>query len=174
MEKWTVDVNHSEVQFKVKHLALSNVTGTFRVFKGEVEAEGDDFNNAKINFEIDAASVDTKVGERDNFLKSPHFLDIAQFPQILFNGTMNKKADGYEIEGEVNLHGIKKNLTLAVEFNGIGKGKQGDTRAGFEVNGKINRKDFGLIMDVLTEAGSLLMGEEIKLHFDVELIKLAS
>lgn len=169
--KWKIDPNHSEVQFKVKHLMISNVSGTFKVFNGDVESENDDFNNAKITFEIDTNSIDTNQAERDTHLKSPLFLDTEKFPKILFDGSLQKKSDHYELNGALTLCAVTKNIKMEVEFTGTGKGRFGETRAGFEVNGKINRKDFGLNFKLLTDTGSVVVGEEIKLHFDVQLLK---
>ncbi len=169
--QWTIDPNHSEVQFKVKHLMISNVSGTFNTFTGNVQSESEDFHQAKVNFVIDANSVDTNLTERDNHLKSPLFLDTAKFPDILFHGLLYKKDSRYELKGELTLCAVTQSVTLNVDFTGTGEGRFGDTRAGFEVNGKINRKDFGIHFSLLTEAGSMVVGEEIKLHFDIQLIK---
>jgi len=169
--KWKIDPNHSEVQFKVKHLMISNVSGTFKLFNGDVESASGDFNDAKISFEIDAASIDTNHEERDGHLKSPLFFDTEKFPKIVFSGALKKKNSNYELEGDLSLCAVKKSIKMEVEYTGTGLGRFGDTRAGFEVNGKINRKDFGLNFNLLTEAGSLVVGEEIKLHFDIQLIK---
>ena len=169
--KWKIDPNHSEVQFKVKHLMVSNISGTFKLFNGEVQSESEDFNNAEISFEIETNSIYTNQEERDTHLKSPLFLDTNKFPKIIFNGSLKKKDSNYELEGELTLCAVKKVVRMEAEFTGIGKGRFGDIRAGFEVNGTINRKDFGLNFNLLTEAGSLVVGEEIKLHFDIQLIK---
>ena len=168
---WKIDPAHSEVQFKVKHLMISTVSGTFKLFNGETQSENEDFHRTKVNFEIDASSIDTNHEERDGYLISPLFLNAEKFPNILFEGSLNKKGDDYELDGELTLCGVKKSIRMATELTGTGKGRFGDTRAGFEVNGKINRKDFGLNFSLLTEAGSMVVGEEIKLHFDIQLIK---
>ncbi|PBQ30905.1 hypothetical protein CNR22_03645 [Sphingobacteriaceae bacterium] len=169
--KWVIDLNHSEVQFKVKHLMISNVSGTFKLFNGEVQSEIEDFNNAKVSFEIDTNSIDTNQTERDTHLKSTLFLDTEKFPKIIFDGSLQKKDADYELIGDLTICAVKKRIKMEVEHTGIGKGRFNDTRAGFEVNGKINRKDFGLNFALLTEAGSMVVGEEIKLHFDIQLIK---
>ena len=171
--KWKIDLNHSEVQFKVKHLMISNVSGTFKLFNGDVESEGDDFNNAKIAFEIDAASIDTNQPERDGHLKSPLFLDTEKFPEISFEGLLHKKNSHYELTGDLTLCAVKKSVIMEVDYTGTGQGRFGDIRAGFEVSGKINRKDFGLNFSLLTDTGSVVVGEEIKLHFDIQLLKQA-
>ena len=171
--KWTIDLNHSEVQFKVKHLAISNVPGTFKLFSGDVQVENENFNNALIHFEIDSNSVDTNNAERDNHLKSPVFFDTENFPKILFDGNLKEIDGDYILEGDLTILKTTRNVKLEAQFSGIGSGRFGDTRAGFEMNGKINRRDFGLNFGLLTEAGSLVVGEDVKLHFDIQLIKQA-
>jgi len=171
--KWTVDKIHSLVQFKVKHLSISTVTGTFRLFQGEVLAQGDQFDKANIQFRIDSNSIDTNHPERDGHLKSPEFLNTEKFPTINFDGILHQSNENYKLVGELIIRGVSKTVTLDAELTGMGKGRFGDTRAGFEVTGKINRKDFGLTWSLLTEAGGLVVGEEVKLHFDIQLIKEA-
>jgi polyisoprenoid-binding protein YceI len=174
IQKWKIDPNHSEVQFKVKHLMISNVSGTFKIFHGDVDSDSEDFSNAEIHFEIDTNSIDTNLPERDSHLKSPLFLNAEKFPKILFNGILQKNEDGYELVGELTICATTRKVTLNVEFTGIGKGRFGDNRAGFELNGRINRKDFGLDWTLLTETGSLVVGEEIKLHCDMQLVAQAN
>ena len=170
---WVVDPDHSKVQFKVKHLAIANVAGTFKMFKGEVETDNDDFNNASIAFEIDAASINTDQVQRDGHLRSELFFDTEKFPKIIFAGNLHKKSDGYEVEGDLTIRDVTKAVNLTAELNGLGKDIGfGNTRAGFEASGKINRKDFGITFNMITEAGGLNIGEEVKLDFDIELIKL--
>jgi polyisoprenoid-binding protein YceI len=169
--KWTVDKIHSVAQFKVKHLAISTVIGIFKTFHGELVEQDDTFNGAEVNFTIDANSIDTNHLDRDRDLKSNTFLDTEKFPHIIFNGVLNLVEGDYKLEGDLTIKDITKPIVLDVELGGIGKGRFGDTRAGFEVNGKINRKDFGITLNLLTEAGGLVVGEEVKLHFDIQLIK---
>jgi polyisoprenoid-binding protein YceI len=171
--KWAIDPKHSEVQFKVKHLAIANVSGTFKIFKGDVQTTNDDFEDAEINFEIDVNSIDTNLEERDGHLKSPLFFDAQKFPKITFTGLLKKENDRYALEGDLTIRDAKNKVKLDVEHTGTGKGRLGDTRAGFEVTGNINRKDFGLTWSMLTEAGNLIVGEEVKLHFDIELVSQA-
>ena len=168
---WAIDPNHSEIQFKVKHLMISNVSGTFKKFSGTVNTQNDDFADAQINFEIDTNSVDTNQSERDTHLKSPLFLNTEQFPKITFQGHLQKTNNGHQLVGNLTLCAVTKNVTMPVEFNGIGKGRFNDTRAGFELNGTINRKDFGLTFSLLTDTGSIVVGEEIKLHVDMQLLQ---
>jgi polyisoprenoid-binding protein YceI len=173
MAKWTIDTGHSEVQFKVKHLAISNIAGTFKMFSGNVKSGNEDFNNAEVECIIDADSLDTNNVQRDKDLKSDVFLDTQRFPTITFVGTLKKNAGDYVLTGDLTIRGIVKKVALPTEFTGIGIGRFNDERAGFEVDGKINRKDFGLTWNMLTETGGLIVGEDIKLHFDIELTKQA-
>jgi polyisoprenoid-binding protein YceI len=170
---WAIDAGHSEVQFKVKHLAISNVSGTFKIFKGEVETSGDDFSNARVNFEMDVNSLYTNHDERDNHLRSPLFFDAQQFPKITFQGQLKKEGSNYALHGDLTIRDTQRPVKMEVEFTGTGKGRFGETRAGFEISGKINRKDFGLNFNMLTDAGNMIVGEEVKLHFDIELIAQA-
>lgn len=168
---WKIDTGHSAVQFKVKHLAIANVSGTFKLFKGEVVSENDDFDGAKVNCVIDVNSLDTNNEQRDKDLKSEGFFDVQKFPALIFDGKLKKNDDNYQLEGELTIREIINSIVMEVDFTGTGKGRFNDTRAGFEVTGKINRKSFGLSWNILTEAGGFVIGEEIKLHFDIELIK---
>ena len=169
--KWNIDPRHSEVQFKVKHLAISNVSGTFKIFKGDVISNCDDFNNAQINLAIDANSIDTNNPDRDNHLKSPDFFNTSTFPELLFTGQLQKENEAYALTGDLTIVGVTKSVKLAAELTGTGTGRFGDTRTGFEITGKINRKDFGLTWNILADGGGLVVGDEIKLHFDIQVIK---
>jgi len=171
--KWEVDPDHSKVQFKVKHLAIANVAGTFKIFSGKVESDKEDFDGAAIAFEIDANSINTDQVQRDGHLKSNLFFDTEKFPKITFTGALHKQDDAYELGGDLTIRDITKQVKLQAAFNGLGKDIGfGNIRAGFEAGGKINRKDFGITFNMITEAGGLNIGEEVKLDFDIELIKL--
>lgn len=171
--KWGIDTTHSEVQFKVKHLVISTVTGTFKKFSGEVTSEGEDFNNASASFSIDVNSIDTNQADRDGHLKSEDFFAAAQYPSITFsNGTLKKvSGDIYKLIGDITIRSTTKRVELDVEFGGIVKDPWGNIKAGFELNGKINRKDFGLSWNALTEAGGMVVADEVKLHLNIELAK---
>ncbi len=168
---WKVDAGHSIVQFKVKHLAIANVSGTFDRFEGTVQSQNDNFEGAQVQVEMEADSLNTNNIERDKHLKSDIFFDAVHFPKISFNGQIDKEDNRYMLNGELTIRGTSKKIKLAVAFNGIGKGRFGDIRAGFELSGQINRKDFGLTWNMATEAGGLVVGEDIKLHMDIELVK---
>jgi polyisoprenoid-binding protein YceI len=168
---WTIDPGHSEVQFKIKHLAITNVTGKFKVFQGSLMASNDDFDQAVVQAVIDAGSIDTNNPQRDVHLRSQDFLAVEQFPAMPFEGRLQKVADGYVLDGELGIREARRPVRLSAEFSGMATGRFGDTRAGFEITGRINRKDFGLTWNILAEGGGLVLGEEINLHFDIQLIR---
>jgi polyisoprenoid-binding protein YceI len=173
--KWSIDPVHSEVQFKVKHLVISTVTGSFKNFEGTVETEGDDFTDAKIEFSIDINSVDTGQAQRDGHLKSADFFDAEKYPHIKFKSTsVTKESDeNYKLTGDLTIKDVTKSVTLEVEHGGIATDFYGNTKAGFEIEGKINRKEFGLTWDGVTEAGSIVVSEDIKLFINIQLTKQA-
>jgi polyisoprenoid-binding protein YceI len=175
LTKWSIDPLHSEVQFKVKHLVISTVSGFFKSFEGTVETDNEDFEHSKINFSIDINSVDTNQTQRDEHLKSAEFFDAAKYPHITFSSTSFKKTgdDEYDLKGDLTIKGITKPVTLNVEYGGLAADFYGNSKAGFEVTGKINRKDFGLTWDGVTEAGSIVVGEDIKLTINAQLAKQA-
>jgi len=171
--KWVIDPMHSEVQFKVKHLVISTVTGFFKSFEGSLETVDDSFEDAEIEFSLDIDSIDTNQGQRDGHLKSPDFFDAAQFPHITFKSTSFKGLgdDEYELKGDLTVKGITKPVTLEAEYGGSTDDFYGNTKAGFEVTGKINRKEFGLTWDGVTDAGSIVLGEDVKLLINVQFAK---
>jgi polyisoprenoid-binding protein YceI len=172
--KWVIDPMHSEVQFKVKHLVISTVTGFFKSFEGELDTTNDNFEDAEISFSLDIDSIDTNQSQRDGHLKSPEFFDAEQFPKITFKSTSFKKTedDEYELKGDLTAKGITKPVTLEAEFGGSTDDFYGNTKAGFEVTGKINRKEFGLTWDGVTEAGSIVLGEDIKILINLQFAKV--
>ena len=144
LTKWVLDPMHSEVQFKVKHLVISTVTGKFKSFEGELETENDDFVDANISFSLDVDSIDTTQEQRDGHLKSAEFFDAENFPKISFKSTsFTKDGDDYTLVGDLTIKDITKSVTLDVEHGGSAADFYGNTKAGFEITGKINRKDFG-------------------------------
>lgn len=173
MTTWTIDPMHSEIGFKVKHLVISTVSGKFKAFEGSIEAEGDDFNNAKISFSADIDSIDTGVTDRDVHLKSPDFFDAANHPKLNFKSTdfTRKEGSDYVLQGNITIKGVTKPITLNVEYGGTGPNAYGQTVAGFELKGKINRKDFGLNWSAVTEAGGIVVSDDVKLVMNVEVVK---
>ncbi len=168
---WKIDPGHSAVQFKVKHLAIANIAGAFSAFTGIVQTDRDDFAEAQVHLEIEAASLGTNNEKRDDHLKSDVFFDVQQFPTLTFDGSLHRTIDNYALTGLLTLRGVTRQMTLQAAFTGTGKGRWGDTRAGFEVRGRLNRTDFGLTWNMPTEVGGLLIGEDIQLQMDIELIK---
>ncbi len=175
MATYKIDVDHSDIMFKVKHLMISTATGYFKKFDATVETEGDEFTNAKVYFEADIDSIDTKNADRDNHLKSDDFFNAAQFPKMTFKSTsIEKDGEGeYILKGDLTIRDITKPITLEVDYNGSAKDPYGNDRAGFEVTGKINRKEFGLKWSAVTEAGGLVVDDIVKLQMNVEFIKQA-
>jgi polyisoprenoid-binding protein YceI len=175
MAKWTIDTAHSEVTFKVRHLVISNVSGKFTSFEGTVEADKDDFSDAKISFSADIESITTGNEQRDGHLKSPDFFDAANHPKLSFTSTTVSKVKGsdYLVKGNLTIKGVTKPVELEVEFGGVQKDFYGRTIAGFEVNGKINRQDYGLTWSAVTETGGIVVADDVKLHINTELVKEA-
>lgn len=172
--KWVLDPTHSEVNFKVKHLVISTVSGHFRSFDGTVESTDDsDFGSAKVAFSIDAASIDTNQEQRDDHLRSADFFDVENFPSISFvsNSIKSVGDDEFVIEGDLTVKDVTKKVELNAEHGGNVTDAYGNYKAGFEVTGKINRKDFGLVWNAVTEAGSVVVGDRINLQASLQFIK---
>lgn len=169
---WAFDPAHSELQFKVKHLLISTVTGNFKEFSGSVTA-GDNFDNAQISFETSIDSLSTHNEQRDEHLKSADFFEASKYPKLSFasTGFTRKDDDTYELKGDLTIKGITKPVTLAVDYNGTAQDPYGNTKAGFELNGKINRKDFGLTWNALTETGGMVVSDEVRLLGNIQLLK---
>ncbi len=170
-KKWVIDPLHSEVQFKVKHLVISTVTGSFNTFNGEAVTGEEGFENASVSFNIDVNSIDTNQEARDNHLRSADFFDAPNHPEISFKSTSFTKVKGnqYKLAGDLTMKGISRPVEVDVEYGGTEKDAWGNTKAGFEVTGKINRKEFGLTYNALTETGGLALGEDIKLIANIQL-----
>ena len=172
--KWGLDVVHSEIAFKVKHLMITNVKGTFKEFDASIYTTGEDFMTSEIDFWLNPASIDTGAADRDAHLRSADFFDVENHKQITFIGNTYEKVDNdgsYTLYGDLTIKGITKQIKLDVEFGGVMKDPWGNEKAGFTINGKINRKDWGLNWNAALEAGGVLVGDEIKISCDVELIK---
>ena len=175
MAIWTLDTMHTSVTFKVRHLVISSVTGHFKTFDATVESGKDDFTDARIQFSADINSIDTGVEQRDNHLKSPDFFDAANHPKLNFVSTgIEKKGDGdYKVKGDLTIRGVSKPVVLDAEFGGIQNDMYGRTVAGFELTGKIDRQEYGLTWSAVTEAGSIVAGNDVKIIIAAELIKQA-
>jgi polyisoprenoid-binding protein YceI len=171
--KWNLDAAHSEISFKVKHMMISNVSGSFKTFNVDVTTEENDFTTAKIEFTADINSITTGNADRDNHLKSNDFFNAETYPQLKFTSQKfeRKDDDNYELTGLLTIRETAKTVKLNVEFGGIAKDPWGNEKAGFTITGKINRTDFGLNWNAALETGGLLVGEEVKLVAEVELVK---
>lgn len=172
---WVIDPMHSEVQFKVKHLMVSTVSGQFSQFEGQLLMAADDFEDAKITFSADIDSISTGNEQRDGHLKSGEFFDAEQFPKLTFESTgMTKTGDDvYDLTGNLTLHGVTKPVTLKAEYGGQMGDFYGNTKAGFEVTGVIKRKEFGLTWDGVTEAGGVVVSDDVKLTMNIQVAKQA-
>lgn len=167
---WAFDPAHSEIQFKVKHMMIATVTGKFDRFNVEVSADDDDFTNADILFSAETDSVNTGNEQRDGHLRSADFFDAENHPTLSFKATAYSPSTG-ELHGDLTIRGNTKPVTLEAEFGGIGKDPWGNTKAGFTLSGKINRKDWGLNWNAALEAGGLLVSEEVRLLGEIQLAK---
>lgn len=171
--KWSIDSAHSEIAFKVKHLMITTVTGYFKTFDLQVETEDENFETSKkIEFTADIDSITTNNEQRDAHLKSADFFNSEENKHIKFTG--NKyESDGDEIKlyGDLTIHGITRPVTADVEYGGIVVDPYGQTKAGFTVTAKISRKEFGLNWNAVTEAGGIVVGDDVKIHAEIQLIK---
>ncbi|MGV0964611.1 YceI family protein [Empedobacter sp. UBA7248] len=164
--KWNLDPSHSEVQFKVKHMVISTVTGNFDHFNAGVEANSDDFSDAKFEFDAKIESINTKNSDRDGHLKSADFFAAEQFPEMKFESTSG--IQNGKINGTLEIRGEKQPITLNADFGGVITDPWGLQRAGFEFSGEINRKDYGLGWSQVTEAGGLVVSDKVKLLVNLE------
>lgn len=173
--KWVMDPTHSEMLFKVKHLMITNVKGEFRKFDVEATTQGEDFSTAQISVNIDAASVFTNNDDRDNHLRSADFFEAEKYRELTFASTSMKKTgdDEYKLSGLLTIRGVSKPVELDVEFGGINKDPWGNLKAGFSLNGKISRKDWGLNWNAALETGGVLVSDEVKLSAEIQMVKQA-
>ena len=167
---------HSEVQFKIKHLVISTVTGSFSTFAGSMESAGDDsFANATVEFSLDVDSISTNQKQRDAHLRGEEFFDSAKFPHIKFESTsfVNTGGNDYQVTGNLTMKDVTKPVTLEAEYGGSAVDFYGNHKAGFELTNEINRKEFGLTWGAVTEAGSIVLGDGVKLITNVQFAKQA-
>jgi polyisoprenoid-binding protein YceI len=165
--QWAIDPTHSEVSFKVKHLVISTVTGNFKSFEGGAESTSDDFQGAEISFDAHISSIDTNQSDRDNHLKSADFFDAEKYPKMSFNGVL----EGDKLVGELTIKDVTKTVELSADFGGIVQDPYGQTKAGFELEGKISRKEFGLTWNAMTEAGSVVVSDHVRIIANIQVVK---
>lgn len=170
---WKLDTTHSEVAFKVKHMMFTNVSGRFNTFNLELKVLEDKFETASVHFSADVNSINTNNIDRDNHLKSKDFFDAEQFSSITFDSSSIEKVNesNYIISGNLNIKGISKNISLNATYSGLMKDPWGNSKVGFFIEGKINRTDFGLTWNSILESGGVLVGEEIDLNIELQLLK---
>ncbi len=170
--QWILDPTHSEVQFKVKHLMITNVTGSFDVINASVESEDESFKSAKVSFTADLATINTNNRDRDTHLRSADFFDVANNPELTFSSDSFDASSG-KISGDLTISGITKPVTLQVEFEGLTKDPWGNQKAGFSISGKINRTDWNLNWNAALETGGVLVSEEVKVAAELQFVKQA-
>lgn len=172
--KWTLDPAHSEVTFKVKHMMITNVTGLLTEYSIDATSDSDDFVNAEINFSGKLASINTGNEQRDAHLRSADFFDVEKNNDVVFKSTkIEKSGSDLKLHGNLTIKGITKPIALDVEFGGINKDPWGNTKAGFTVTGKLNRKDFGLNWNAALETGGVLVSDDVKIASEIQLVKAA-
>ena len=176
MTTWIVDPIHSEIQFKAKHMVISTVTGSFLEFSGKMEVpfgQQNNFENSEVSFEIQVNSLDTGVEQRDEHLRSADFFDVEDYPKITFKSTSFKKDDHdtYIIEGNLTMKATTKPVSLQVEYGGTAVDMYGQTKAGFELRGKVNRQEYGLVWSATTEEGAVVVSDEIRLVAELQFTK---
>ena len=171
--KWVVDPTHSEIGFKVKHMMFTNISGKFTKFDASIETDDTDFENAKVEFTGAVDSISTGNADRDTHLVSADFFDAAQFPEIKFKVTSFTKIkdDQYDLRGDLTMHGVTKSVKIPAEYSGLMKDPWGNTKIAFSLDGKINRKDWGLNWNSALEAGGVLVSDEVRLAIEMQFIK---
>lgn len=170
--KWVIDPMHSELQFKVKHLMITTVTGHFKNFDANAVTNGDDISTADISFSADISSISTNNEQRDGHLKSADFFDAEQYPQMTFaNGKLEGSGDEFVLKGDLTIKDVTKPVALEVEYGGMAVDGYGQTKAGFTLSGKIKRKEFGLTWDSVTEAGKVVVSDDVRINAEIQLTK---
>ncbi len=168
-KQWTLDAAHSELRFKVKHMMISNVTGNISGLSAQLDTTPD-FDQGSISLSAESQTLHTGSPKRDEHLKSPEFFDAAQFPTLTFEGKNFKISDG-KVQGTLTMKGVTKPVALQVEFNGQNKDPWGNEKAGFSIQGKINRKDWGLSWNAALETGGVMVSEEVKIEAELQFVK---
>ncbi|MFO7168691.1 MAG: YceI family protein [Chloroflexota bacterium] len=172
---WQIDASHSQINFVVRHMMISKVRGSFERFEGTVEADENNPTAATVDVKIDAASINTKDAKRDEHLRSADFLDVANHPHITFKSTRLEQLDEThgKLHGDLTIRGVTRPVVLDVEYQGQARSPWGTVSAGFSATTKINRKDWGLTWNVALETGGVLVGDEVTVEIELELVKQA-
>lgn len=170
---WTVDKSHSKVGFSVSHLVITDVDGFFKDYEAQISSNGDDFSTANVELKVNTSSIFTDNEKRDDHLRSDDFFNSEKYPQMIFKGKSMKKVGDkkYKLIGDFTIRDVTKQVELDVKFNGIVKDPWGNTKAGFKITGEIDRFDYNLKWDKAIEAGSLVVGKDVELVIDLQLVK---
>ena len=173
---WNIDTTHSSVTFSIRHLVIAKVRGHFKTFGGALQLDEADLGKSSVSVEIDAASIDTHEAKRDEHLRSADFFDVAQFPKLSF---VSKKLElegkqVVRVVGDLTIHGVTKEVTLAVEDLGRAKDPWDNQRAAFAASTSINRKDFGLTWNQVLEAGGVMVADKVDISLDVQAVLAAA
>ncbi|RSK26654.1 polyisoprenoid-binding protein [Bacillus sp. HMF5848] len=170
---WVIDLAHSEIEFSVRHMMISNVKGTFENFEAQIEADPTDLTSASIEFSVDVNSINTRNSDRDNHLRSADFFDVENFPKMTFSSKQIEKTDEgeYAVTGDLTIHGTTNTETFNVTFEGQGKDPWGNEKAGFSASGTVNRSDYGLKWNAPLETGGVLIGDKIKIGMQIQAAK---
>jgi polyisoprenoid-binding protein YceI len=173
---WAFDPTHSELGFKIKHLMITNVSGSFKNFEVDVQTEDDDFTTARIVAKADMASISTNNEQRDAHLRNSDFFEADTYPEMVFQSSRIEKVDDetFYLHGDLTLKGITKPVSLTVEHSGLTKDPWGGERTGFVVTGKIKRSEWGINFNGVLETGGVMLGEEVKIHSEIQLVKAAT
>lgn len=172
LARWNVDPEHSTIEFRVAHMVVSKTVGRFMEYSGEVEMDAEGAQFKSIEAVIKTASINTNHEKRDAHLRNADFFDVGKYPTMTYKmKTYKKSGDGYTAVGDLTLHGVTKEIALNGTFNGVSKDPWGNTRAGFSADGKLNRKDFGMVWSKMLDGGGLVVGDEVLIHLDIECIK---
>lgn len=173
---WNIDTAHSGIHFKVRHMVFAKVRGRFAAWSGAIQLDDADLTRSSVAVEIDAASIDTGVADRDKHLRSADFLDVEQFPKLSFQSKRVEKVDDerYRVHGELTIHGVTREVVLDTEYAGTAKDPWGNERAAFAATVSIDRTDFGLEWNQVLEAGGVLVGERIEISLEIQAIKAAA
>ncbi len=173
MTNWTIDESHSEIGFKVKHLMITNVSGYFSRFTGNIQTPTDDFEDADISFEVAADSINTQNYQRDQHLKTAEFFDTVQYPKINFVSKKVRKIadDAYKLLGDLTIKGQTHPIELDVTRNGSAVDHYGNEKVGFALKGRLHRADYGLRWNAFTEGGGIVLSDEVKLNLEIQLLK---
>lgn len=168
---WEIDPAHSEIGFKVKHMMFTNVSGKFDQYQGTVVTQDEEFKNAEVHFSAEISSVNTGNADRDKHLRSADFFNSETNPQLTFDGRLNQNGSSYELVGELTMNGVSKQVNFPTEFSGLMKDPWGNTKAALTIEGRLNRKDWGLTWNSALETGGVLVSDEVRLNIEVQLVR---